>query len=51
MNFLGVFGHANVDYIFSLPKLPKSNQTVGALGSEISRRLQAWVEKHGMPVW
>jgi sugar/nucleoside kinase (ribokinase family) len=31
MNFLGVFGHANVDHIFCLPKLPKSNQTVKVL--------------------
>jgi len=31
MNFLGVFGHTNVDFIFHLPKLPKSNQTVRVL--------------------
>ncbi len=48
MNFLGVFGHANVDFIFRLPKLPKSNQTAQVLEREIFWRLQVWVEKHGI---
>ena len=53
-NYLGVFGHVNIDLIMELPKLPEPNTSIevdtkrmyyGGTGANIAR----WAAKLGVP--